>query len=910
MPGPDFDPRGRANRALLAGVYRYEHAENLPGVRHNLGEMFDALISGGLFGTSEIRTVSPEYGSEFRTALDRAAAEARGLLLVYFAGHGRLSHDGSELFLAFGRSRRLPGDEPHYSEAVSWNEVLRTLRAVAESGTVGHIVVILDCCYAGNALESFKPGALQPGRERISVLTAVQVNRRIPAGDGHAPTPYTRHLVRLLRGGTAQPPAMGGGTATAAGGGADGPDRLVRLTALAAGLHEALRGRRTVDGDPWEPRHYLAEGDRDVILGTAGGPHRDTAARSGGPARLRAALAAARERRAAARRAHGQGRPARPRPGRTLRERLRHPGRAGVLIGAACAVLLAGGGYGVARLTAGAAPCPPPVQLRLLTDPDVQPTMSRAVDAFLGSPADRRHGCRLAGIGLEAPKADDAVAGFRQSAQWRDPLSAGSFQPQRDIGAQPDIWIPGSSVSYQRARAGAGAQAASLESLGPVAYSPVVLAVLRTFAVAPVNTTGVPLADLVTTLEQKNRGTVVLRADPEYTDTAQLATVGLYGTNAGQTAAADGAVRGLEQQAAQLSPAPRSSYELMCALAGRTQLEDRAAVLVPEQVMAQFDNAGGTHDETGCDTGTLGQRVPQYPADVGVLDLPFVRVRWQGGDRDAAARDRAVDAFHTWLTGADGQRVFTDSGYRGRGDRPDRPAPPPAGSWLTGPGRAVADPETIGYDVSGAAVDQALARYRTARGSGQMLYLLDSSTSMGDAGNRVWSGQGRAKDLVAQSLEVFAPDDAYGVWTVSGTRPPVHALAPLDAHPDPAAVRKALAAAGTGGEADPPAALRAALETLRSHPVGGGPQSIVFVTDDEDDTWFSDADVKQLVQAAAAQKVAIDWVSLLSGGCTGGSGHRGPQLAAGTGGRCLDPSDNQAAGLRDAAALIGTGDAR
>lgn len=959
MPGPDYDPRGRANRALLVGVYRYQHADDLPGVRHNLGEMFDALLSGGVFGTAEIQTESPQGASAFLTALDRAVNGASGLLLVYFAGHGRLSRDGSELFLTFEKSERLPGDDLTYSESVSWNAVLGKLRSAAHRKAVDQIVVILDCCYAGNALESFKPGAVQPGRERISVLTAVQVNRSIPAGDGTVPTPYTEALVHLLRTGTAAPAAMGGravaepaartaaesdadtaadtaagagahpgaGTGTGTGRGADartsagtapGPDpdpaaagSLVRLTALAEALQRALRGRLTSEDDPWEPRHYLAEGGHDVILGVAGARRPQ---RQSGAARILAALGAALRKPGpgAYGRRPGPARPGRrpyP-PGRDRQSRRQRFRRTVTVVSVAVAVLVGAGGYGIARWAGGGRACPVPVQLRLLTDPDEQPTMSRAVDAFLASRANHDgHGCRLAGIGLDAPKEDDAVTGFRQSAQWRSPRSTGSFQPQRDIGAQPDIWIPGSSVSYQRARAAAAGQAATMQSLGPVAYSPLVLAVLRTFAVAPVNTTGVPLADLVAQMQQNNKDAVLLRADPEYTDSAQLATVGLYGTNEGQTPAAAQAVRGFEQQAAKLTPAPRSSYELMCTLAAQAQLEDRAAVLVPEQVMAQFNNASGPHAETGCDTGTLGQRVPEYPADVAMLDLPFVHVRWQGGGRDATARDRAVRVFHDWLTGPEGQRVFTDAGYRGLSGRAGRPAAPAADSWLIGPGRAVADPQAIGYDVSAPAVDRALAQYRTARGSGQVLYLLDSSTSMGGTGFRVWSGPGGAKDLVAQTLDELGPGDEYGVWTVSGRDPAERSLVPFGRHADPAAARRALDGAGTGGEAHPPDALRDALASLASHASAGHPQLLVFVTDDEDDTWLTDADVAALVKQARKQQVAIDWVSLVSGGCTG-SGHRGPQVAPTTGGRCLDSSDNQAAGLRDEVARVGTGDAR
>ncbi|WP_141726431.1 vWA domain-containing protein, partial [Actinacidiphila rubida] len=424
------------------------------------------------------------------------------------------------------------------------------------------------------------------------------------------------------------------------------------------------------------------------------------------------------------------------------------------------------------------------------------------------------------------------------------------------------------------------------------------------------NATGVPLASLVTQLQASNKQAVVLRADPEYTDAAQLATVGLYGIG-GAADVTDAGVRALEQQTALLSPAPRSSSELMCALAsGPAGLEDRAAVVVPEQVMAQFNDAKAPLHEPECLTGRLGQRAPEYPSDVGMLDLPFVHVTWRGGDRDAAARNAAVEALHGWLTGADGQKVFTDAGYRALSDHAGDAAAPPAGSWLTGPGRALGQLPHPADAAPAASVERALTEFHSARGPGQVLYLLDSSTSMGDTVNKVWSGPGRAKDLVAQTLDAFGPDDQYGVWTVSGTSPPDHALVPFGSYASPTGPRQRLAAARTGGEAHPGDAVLDALGELKRDQRTGRPQLIVMLTDDEDDTWITPDQLKRIGSAATAQHVPVYWVSLTSAGCTSSSRHLGPEVAGATGGRCLDPGGNQIAGLREAVTGVGTGGAQ
>ncbi|SFF44725.1 extracellular solute-binding protein [Actinacidiphila alni] len=920
MPSPPYDPRGKANRALLIGVYRYAHYDDLPGVRHNLGQLFNTLMGGGMFGAEEIRTVSPATRLDFLSHLETSAGEARGLFLLYFAGHGRLNLYGTELFLAVGEFHRLPGDEPAYAEAVSWNrDVLPKLRDIAGRELVDRVVVILDCCNAGNALEEFKPGALHQGRDRISILTAVQVNQRIPAGSGHEPTPYTKQLIRLLHDGLYDGrPGAGPGVAPGAEDGVGdgvGAEQAaeIRLVPLAAALHDAMRGETTVYGTPWEPRYHAAESEQDVLLAVV--------------PRLLAEAREERERRA--RRERLARHTTRWRDGWRALARL--PRKVLVPLLAALAVLLAGGGYGGYVLASGRTTCAPPVELRLLTDPDEAPTLQKAVDEYLVSGDNHTgDGCRRSGISLVAPKSTDAVTGFQHAADWRTPRSSGDLRPQRDIGAQPDIWIPGSRVTVERARSLLTGHDVTLTESGPVAFTPLVLAVPGELAVAPASATGSGLGTLLAQLKQNNRAAVpVLRADPEYTDSAQLATVGVYGQNTGSTPLGDAAVGQFERQAARLSPAPRSSYELMCELAAAdTALKDTSAVLVPEQVMAQFNVHADAKDRLGCDIDRLGKRGPQYPADVAMLDLPFVRVGWEGADRDSGVRQDAVGRFYGWLTGAAGQKVFTEDGYRGRsgdgasgtavpgaaGASPTAvptaaasPAVPPADSWLVTDGGALADPKSGRYDTSTGAVTAALSRYRGALGPGKVLYLLDSSSSM----ETNWTGSGRALDLLSQSLDALGPDDRYGVWTVVGDPPtPTHRLVPLDTHKDVGAVRRAVAGARTvDRESFPGAALTAALSELTgSHTSSGGAQLIVYVTDDEDDNHLKGRALDDLLRTVGADSVPVEWVSLAAGGgCA--AGRTGDRIARASGGRCLDASSTQVSELRDDVARVGTGNA-
>ncbi|MYT21269.1 solute-binding protein, partial [Streptomyces sp. SID7760] len=133
-------------------------------------------------------------------------------------------------------------------------------------------------------------------------------------------------------------------------------------------------------------------------------------------------------------------------------------------------------------------PCTPPLELRLLTDPDLEPTLRKAAEAYLTSKANGTgDGCRRSGITVYSAGAAATVTAFsRQSDPWQRPTGEDT-NPQRDIGPQPDIWIPASFASADRARLTSPERTyVSLEAdPEPFAYSPVVLAVPQDLAAEP-----------------------------------------------------------------------------------------------------------------------------------------------------------------------------------------------------------------------------------------------------------------------------------------------------------------------------------------------------------------------------------------------------------------------------------------
>ncbi|WP_073950756.1 vWA domain-containing protein [Streptomyces kebangsaanensis] len=871
-----FDPRGRVNRALLVGVSEYDHKKpaepdgvpgDLPAVRHNLERLEDVLRRGGLFGEDGITVRSSPSLDEFSEELRTAAHRAEGLLLCYFAGHGAVPSAGNELFLQMRNARVVAGGQAVFPGAEAFTGMLTVLAG----SPAERIVVILDCCYAGNAAKVWHD--FTDRRQGILLLMSVQANRLIDSGDGERETPFTEELVRLLD--------------------SDGESSLLDLFKQVRGAM-ARAHRATTLGDPWEPQ-FAGEPDTDVLLGVAregepapspgptdgsggsvpgGGPkgprpHLLSRALTAGLARLRG------------------------RAGAVVRWFGGLRGRVRVTVGAllVLALALAGlelGGHALIGSGDGRS-CAPPLELRLLTDPELEPTVRAAADAYLVSDANTTgHGCRRTGITVYSAGASSVITALRRQADaWQDPLRGDTdTNPQRDVGPQPDVWIPASGADVARAVTGQ----TDLRSVvfdpdpEPFAYSPVVLAVPQDLAGDGLDErVGLPLSRLTADLSRRDRNARVLRPDPELTDSALLATIGLYG---GGTAAP----RNAEQGVRSTGPPPPTAAELLCALPADRAADRRTAALVPEFLL---------RSGVDCARRIRVRRTAEYPDDVPALTPTFVRVRWEDGDRDAEARDDAAKRFRAWLTGEGGRAAFGAAGFR----------------HATSPGHPLLDDQHVGAGVlrlpsplpgraEQAAMETALEGYRNSRGPGRVLYLLDSSGSM----HGKWPGPSGGPGILRQSLSELGPRDEYGVWAVYDTAGDrgYEALLPFEHHRRAEAERVLDAGARVrDAEADPHAALLAALEYMdRRGTDDERPRLIVYITDDEDNNRLTGGNLEEVLARAGRVKVPVVMVSLVSGSCD--RGRADARIAEASGGRCLDAGDNPGRGLREEIARVGT----
>ncbi|MER5911582.1 caspase family protein [Streptomyces sp. NPDC001982] len=846
-----YDPRGKTNRALLVGVSEYDYVTaetsdgvpgQLPAVHHNRNRLKNALHHTGVFGQGEIVVCPSPYHDVFDEALHHAAQETDGLLLFYFAGHGIVSNSGAELFLQMRNARVSAGLHDVFPNSARLLQVLVELAG----SRAERVVVVLDCCYAGNAAgiwQNFKG----PHREKILLLMSVQSNRLIDGGDGSGATPFTEELVQLLD-----------------------DDGELWLSDLYAELKNRMgrAGHVTAFGDAQEPQAAWEPGE-DVLL----------------------------------RRGFGQPytRPPTPQPPPrpspwirvlgALRTRLRN-GTAwvrrhlrAVLVLLLALALTALGGYGIATLAAGHGSCTPPLELRVMTDPDLESTVRSAAATYLTSDANTTGaGCRRTGITVYSAGAADAVTALRERTDaWQDPGE--DDDPQRDVGPQPDVWIPAAHADVGRVTIGQeGRVRAQVEpDQAPFAYSPVVLAVPNGLAGGgDAQRTGRSLVELIDDLEKRDSKADVRRTDPEYTDGALLATMGLYGGSAD--------ARGGEQRLTQSGPPAPTAADLLCTLPDNEPVDNSTAALVPEFLMKSG---------VGCDQTTRTRRTAEYPDDVPGLEPTFVRVRWQDGDRDKDARQNAVDGFHDWLTGEGGRTVLAADGFRGVSGEHPLLATKPAHGVLRAPDR-LAEP------AEGTAMDRVLDKYRSANGPGRVLFLLDSSGSMQGR----WDGPSGGPGLLKQSLGGLGPQDEYGVWAVYGTTGSGHTdLLPFGPHKNGEAQRVLADRNRTrvrDAEADPHIALLAALKDMAGRGKDDDhPQLIVYLTDDEDDNRLKGEQLTQVLDKAHQAGVPVAMVSLTSGGCD--RGRADALISETSGGRCLDAGDDLGAGLHDEVARTGTG---
>ncbi|WP_420711880.1 caspase, EACC1-associated type [Streptomyces sp. MMG1533] len=208
---------------MLIGVSRYEHLEDLPGVRGNVRDLAAQLRDPAVWGLPEDRcheVLDPANSSDALGPLRATTDTDIDTLVVYYSGHGLIDPRRGDLWLG------LPGSiigKPDTSLLYEW------LRQELLDSPVERTIVILDCCYSGRALgfmgnaqTAVANGAMVEGTYLIA-SAAESVQALAPPGARH--TAFTGELVKLLAHGVP-----------------DGPE-LLRLDAVFDHLSTALRAQ-------------------------------------------------------------------------------------------------------------------------------------------------------------------------------------------------------------------------------------------------------------------------------------------------------------------------------------------------------------------------------------------------------------------------------------------------------------------------------------------------------------------------------------------------------------------------------------------------------------------------------------------------------------------------------------------
>jgi Domain of unknown function (DUF5753)/Caspase domain len=190
------------SRIVLVGTPSHLHADerlpDVPAVANNIADLATAFTDpdlGGFDAQHCITTPATAGLAELGEILTDAAAQAKDLLLVYYAGHGLLDRRG-QLYLA------LAGTHP---DRLGFTALpYETLRAVFLDSDAASKVLILDSCFSGRAIGQVLADREQQVLEQLEVngtytLTSAPANRSAVILPGERHTAFTGRLLELLR---------------------------------------------------------------------------------------------------------------------------------------------------------------------------------------------------------------------------------------------------------------------------------------------------------------------------------------------------------------------------------------------------------------------------------------------------------------------------------------------------------------------------------------------------------------------------------------------------------------------------------------------------------------------------------------------------------------------------------------
>ncbi|MFC5803935.1 caspase, EACC1-associated type [Streptomyces formicae] len=194
---PPFVPAASKSAAVLVGTATQVLPSTLlplPQAAASVTALAGVLTGRlGAFDPSAVhRAVDPPTAADVLRLFPARGAGRLDVLLFYFAGHGVLGRD-KRLCLA------LPGtmDDEHHAERTSL-PVAAVFQAMRQT-PAEHKVAVLDCCFAGRALDVADAAD-------VHVLTAAGRTKRALTPEGHTYTGFTAALLNVLADGVPDGP--------------------------------------------------------------------------------------------------------------------------------------------------------------------------------------------------------------------------------------------------------------------------------------------------------------------------------------------------------------------------------------------------------------------------------------------------------------------------------------------------------------------------------------------------------------------------------------------------------------------------------------------------------------------------------------------------------------------------------
>jgi WD40 repeat protein len=196
---------GAGTRVLLVGTGKYAPGsglESVAAVSSTLADLGQVLMERCGVAPEHLRVLrDPEGPTSMGLALAEEAEQASEVLLFYYVGHGVIS-PGGQLYLSSAATDRRPTRLAHTALAYS------AVREAVLASKARSIIVVLDCCFSGRAVETLSAGEIVDLAAVHGGYVLAAASREemalAPAGQPH--TAFTGELIRLLTDGDPRAP--------------------------------------------------------------------------------------------------------------------------------------------------------------------------------------------------------------------------------------------------------------------------------------------------------------------------------------------------------------------------------------------------------------------------------------------------------------------------------------------------------------------------------------------------------------------------------------------------------------------------------------------------------------------------------------------------------------------------------